>query len=393
MCGIVAVICKKDAGFYQKDIAVFEQLLDVGHLRGDDATGVITVLKNTDFYIDKDSGTSQWFLYSFDSLESRKEALKTGYALIGHNRYGTIGKKDDAQNAHPFLVEDHFAMVHNGSLTNHKTLADTTVDSEALSIVIEKAMNGDSAKPKTEALESILSDVYGAYACVWYNQADHTIGFVRNSQRPLWYVETDDNYYLASEAGMLAWILSRNGISPKELHEVKVDHLYTIDLDEFKHPMTVEPLTIKKYTPSTTSTGTSGEGTNIIKTNHTLSKNYLKRFLKENKGKYVDFYVYDYTETTIGDPNCSKYLIQGQTDLWSWEHCINVIVDAKKLGIDDFAIRLDDIYFRGDIESLQFNKTTNEVDVWLDPDSITIVQPKLTLKNAHAYKIASTDTH
>src|ERR1700752_137462 len=140
MCGIVGFISKwKATGFSAKQQKMFYQLLHADMLRGWEATGVITVAKNGDFGIMKEASDASVFNGSFIDSDLDKDMYKEGVAVIGHNRAKTIGENKD-ENAHPFVVDDTFAMVHNGTLRNHKDMHDTEVDSEALAKTFKAAM-------------------------------------------------------------------------------------------------------------------------------------------------------------------------------------------------------------------------------------------------------------
>ena len=87
--------------------------------------------------------------FEFEKSDMGKRVISKGKALIGHNRKATVGSVNNA-TAHPFVVGDSFAMVHNGTLRNHKALADTVVDSEALAIHLSKVLVEDFDKLKFE---------------------------------------------------------------------------------------------------------------------------------------------------------------------------------------------------------------------------------------------------
>jgi hypothetical protein len=110
-----------------------------------------------------------------DTIENGTHA-----ALIGHCRAKTVGAVN-VQNAHPFDFEDEGIIgVHNGTLTGvHKldTYHHSKVDSEVLYGHLAK--NGP---------EDTFSKAEGAWACVWWDNNEETINFIRNDKRPLWFV-------------------------------------------------------------------------------------------------------------------------------------------------------------------------------------------------------------
>lgn len=232
MCGIVGVVPRGSFGFDKKTEDSFYQMLFCDTLRGDDSTGVIMVENTSGFGIMKEGYSAPYVLDSIQMSELGKAMYPRGKALIGHNRKKTIGIGSD-ENAHPFVVKGEFAMVHNGTLTNHKELADTVVDSEALAIHLEPVLNGTWDLTK---FEEAIGKVRGAFAIAAYSQNNHQVYLLRNDQRPLSFVDTPEGFFWASEMGLLYWILGRNGVTLKN-HEpvvVKENCLYKIDLDTNK---------------------------------------------------------------------------------------------------------------------------------------------------------------
>jgi len=121
ICGIVGVVIKANNGLTKRIEDSFYNLLFVDTLRGDDSTGIIAVEKDTTFHIMKEASEAAWFIPQAQYSKVGKGMWTTGKALIGHNRKGTMGKVED-ENAHPFVVDDDFAMVHNGTLTKSQNL-------------------------------------------------------------------------------------------------------------------------------------------------------------------------------------------------------------------------------------------------------------------------------
>lgn len=257
MCGIVGMVLKHNTGLIKQTEDVFDQLLYANALRGEDSTGVIAVEKDSSFHIAKDASPSSWFGPAFKESDISKKMWNNAKAMIGHNRKKTIGKIEDA-TAHPFVVDDEFAMVHNGTLFGHAQLAKTEVDSEALAIVLAEAFKEEDY---VEKVEETLGRVNGAYAVAMYDQRHHKVRLLRNKDRPLCIAETNNAWFFASEGGMLYWIMSRNNVSLKDVKvELIPEHtLIEFDLDTTKE--TRQVLTPKKPTPpiQTTSAGMGGD--------------------------------------------------------------------------------------------------------------------------------------
>jgi len=367
MCGIVGVIIKANNGLTKRIEDSFYNLLFVNTLRGDDSTGVIAVEKTTEFHVMKEATEAAWFIPQFQYSPVGKQMWTTGKALIGHNRKGTMGKVEDA-NAHPFVVDDDFAMVHNGTLLGHHKLAATTVDSEALAIVLAKAFKEEDYK---KALEEILPEVNGAYAVSIYDQRHNTVRLLRNKERPMAYVETSDAWFFASEGLMLHWILSRNGYTAKDVVSLKAvpeDTVVTFDLDA--NTCTEEKITIKKYTPPLTMV--QGGATPISKKTipvmefAELSKTAYKRLRKSLMGTKVEWWVDDYIEAGFPktyDEGETVFNIMGSSSKIDFAHTIHATVDVNELRKvpDDLIDKL----WCGVVAEMTYNTGTQSLSIYL----------------------------
>ena len=305
-------------------------------LRGEDSTGMICVGDDGEFSIIKDKGNPYDFYYAgaFNN-PAFNDTIKNGQALIGHNRKATVGKVT-AETAHPFVVDGKYAMVHNGTLTNHKELGNTDVDSEALAQVLYAAHKEGGQ----EALETALGKVRGAYATVSYNQDDNCIRIIRNAERPMCLAETPTAWYFASESTMLLWILYRNRIAASDItiHEVKAEHEYVIDLDKKDAPLTETALTVKKATPPHTPPTGRGRVMDIGgKKTHTEKKD-LKAFRREWLGKRCPFYVSRISKGKDVAPNSDVMYLIGESDF-----TINHIISFKGVEGDFFDMSDSDI--------------------------------------------------
>jgi len=240
MCGIVGFSCLSANGFAKKQEDVLWQLLKVGEVRGEDSTGLIYVENDGGFGILKEASSASWATYEMFKHKMLSQSLRFGKAYIGHNRKATVGKvKDDT--AHPFVVDNTFAMVHNGTLFGHDKLKKTEVDSEALAHHLKPILTGELSD---DDLNTEMGKIDGAYAVAAYSQETNKVYLVRNAQRPLNLVETPDGFAWASEGLMLAWVLDRNGydLSKCKGRTVKEHTIITIDLETNK-------LTEREYSP------------------------------------------------------------------------------------------------------------------------------------------------
>jgi hypothetical protein len=200
MCGLVGVITKLKNGFTKQQSEIFDNLLFVDQLRGKDSTGIFLVTNDGTMDMAKEASNATDFRTRPEYTRLLTKSISRGAALIGHNRAATKGSIID-ENAHPFVVDNRITLVHNGTLWgDHKKLADTEVDSHAIAHVIHE--NGDN-------VEAALKLLTGAYALIWHDYLNKTLNIVRNKERPLHWMETDDCWIWASEANMLHWIAMR----------------------------------------------------------------------------------------------------------------------------------------------------------------------------------------
>lgn len=388
MCGIVGVITKGNYGFDKKTEDPFYQMLYCDALRGDDSTGVIMVEKDASFGIMKEGYSAPYVIDNIQQSKLGKDMWTKGKALIGHNRKKTMGEATDA-NSHPFVVKDSFAMVHNGTLTNHKALADTVVDSEALAIHMETVLNGAWDLGK---FEEAIGKVRGAYAVSCYSQVNHSVYLFRNDQRPLSFVDTTEGYFFASEIGMLYWILGRNGVTLKD-HEpiiVKENMLYKIDLDTNKlEVIGYEPKKAKPVANMHMATGFKASGLNrkhgvsmvgAVTGSNRVSKNGFKSLKKHWMGAMTDFWVDDFIEKdypkTIAD-GANEVLLMGDIDEFTFDHVIHAEFDLNEL--DSAKEPFLQCLYYGRVTDMLFDKASGMVTIYLGD----IKKAKKSIKGKH----------
>lgn len=201
--------------------AMFEQMLFAGTLRGDDSTGIFGVNKYGNLKMVKSATPGHDFIKTKTFQDFSDKMFSTYNVVVGHNRAATRGAKTDV-NAHPF-IEEHVCLVHNGTLHAHKHLADVEVDSHAICKAIS-----------TRGMDEVLPDVHGAFALIWYDAKEKKLHITRNDQRPLWILEDDTTFFIASEPMMLRWLYQRNfgkDIAPKFF---AVGSIYSWDVDNLK---------------------------------------------------------------------------------------------------------------------------------------------------------------
>lgn len=339
MCGIVGVIVKGTSGLMNKHENCFFEMLYADALRGFDSTGVIAVDNTGAFSIMKEATEAGWFVPQLKDSALRKNMYARGKVYIGHNRKKTIGEITDEQ-AHPFVIDNTFAFVHNGTLHGHKLLADTTTDSQALAVVLKKSLEEDKYK---DALEETLSKVWGAYATVMYNQLTDKVHFLRNKERPLFLIDAPDAVYFASEGMMATWILCRNEYKYSDLKVTFLDEYSFATYDLEKNTLIYETLEPKKATSHTQTSKSGGNGSvgsvagnNILKA--TLStKSQFKQFKRTWLGKRVRLWAEDGLEKnfprTMDRDGETEFHLWGKLDDCHVLHDCTFDVDLSNHGI------------------------------------------------------------
>lgn len=232
MCGLVGTAGKLTA----ETDKLLRKLLIIDSIRGEHSTGIAAVDPQGVTRIAKSVG-NPWNL--FDTKAYDQAVQKFNRVVIGHNRYATQGDVNK-KNAHPFDF-DTLVGVHNGTLNNKHNLLDSRdfqVDSENLYHHMEQ-----------KGLDNLLDTMRGAWSLVWWDKVNETLNFLRNDQRPMWFLWSTDGEILlwASELPMLELIMDHSIIKWEIPRSTKIDHLYSF---EIKQDRKLQAPTIT-YKPST----------------------------------------------------------------------------------------------------------------------------------------------
>jgi hypothetical protein len=225
MCGIVSIISKRQGGFWNADLEMFENLLILDTLRGLDSTGVFCVDSARQVGYLK-VASHPFHLFAMQEYPKwRARAIQSGRILVGHNRKATQGSIN-SKNAHPFH-SGNIVLVHNGTLRgdHKKDFAPVDVDSHALAIAFDE--NG---------AENVIPKINGAFALIWWDVEKNRLFAIRNDERPLEIVETDDSFFVLSESWMALQLLAKDRkkvtnvttIEPGKLYEFQIGGKHTI---------------------------------------------------------------------------------------------------------------------------------------------------------------------
>ena len=216
MCAVVGLIdTEGKSSNNDRNLAedAYEVLTALQH-RGQDASGMIAWNQSQERFAAHKNLGLVCNVFGQDELKNLQ-----GQALIGHNRYTTVGK-NRKQSIQP-MASGKMALAHNGNTVNiheleatlqkktNKTLS-TGNDLESLLKLYESLLNSPSQKMPTplkrliEASEKIVQLVNGAYAMVGLEASLGLFGLRDpHGLRPLVLGRRGKKYCLASETGGL----------------------------------------------------------------------------------------------------------------------------------------------------------------------------------------------
>jgi predicted glutamine amidotransferase len=253
MCGLVGAAGKLGSN----EERMFKRLLEFDTVRGPHSTGVLFVSSAGATEVIKRVGTP-WDFYQFKAVDEKFRLFHS--VLMGHNRWATQGKINNT-NAHPFEI-DTIIGAHNGTLTTRYQLDDHAkfdVDSENIFHHMEN-----------HGIQETTPKLNGAFALTWWDKKDRSLNFIRNDQRPLFYVFSDDkkSLFWASEVWMLTVAAHHAVVKLGKIEELPIGVHYRFDVPlgplatakEFDKPVAVK---CELYTPPVYNTGTYYGGNKV----------------------------------------------------------------------------------------------------------------------------------
>lgn len=219
MCGLYGIASQS---INNTGKGIFEDLTIVSNLRGRHGAGVVSVHGDGNMRGVKSlySGCDLLDMAAFKSLMGEAKTR----ILLGHTRYPTAGAADDTANVHPHFMEN-ITGVHNGTLTHVKNARYDGKASDSFQFYNHASEVG---------FKEALASARGAYCFIFIDHKERTLNFIRNHERPLWFVkhlwDKDGQSLLwASEKEMLEFVLKRRKMEVgAEYVELPINQLWTL---------------------------------------------------------------------------------------------------------------------------------------------------------------------
>ena len=214
MCGIIGII--NPTGQHIPGIGkLIPDMLAVGSIRGQHASGIMKIENGKCSWI-KDA-VSGWKFIQRKDFDKFMVGIGHVPFVVGHNRWATRGEIT-IKNAHPFECA-HICLVHNGTVAQVSELYDKSLDVDSHMIAKNIAEKG---------IESTKNNLWGAFSLVWYDSNRKTLNFLRNQERPMWFIHTKQKAILfCSEPQMGVWCAERHGFTIEKTEELPVNTLYS----------------------------------------------------------------------------------------------------------------------------------------------------------------------
>lgn len=223
MCGLVGLAGEPSV----KMENMFKDMLNIDVVRGAHSTGIAAVTTQGNVKIAKDTLLPPHLL---ETSEGKEIFRGFNFVLMGHNRLATKGAIN-AENAHPFKVGD-IVGCHNGTIRGQWRLPDAK-DFDSDSHNIMHSINKIGIEETWKVLD-------GAAALVWWNSDECTLNFLRNSERPLYYLMFKNQIFWASEPWMIHVARTRAGLEYSKETELKPNTLLSVDFKKTTYEISWE---------------------------------------------------------------------------------------------------------------------------------------------------------
>lgn len=193
MCGIIGYIGNKEA------LPVLIQGLEKLEYRGYDSAGVAVLNKGNKINIQKCKGRIEYL------KQIIKESELKGTIGLGHTRWATHGRPNEA-NAHPHFSKKHeIVVVHNGIIENYLEIKERLINdgckfiSETDTEVLPHLIKKNYHENLTEAVRKSLKEVKGSYALGIVSNKEPDRIVVSRCGSPLVIGIGNDEMYIASD--------------------------------------------------------------------------------------------------------------------------------------------------------------------------------------------------
>jgi len=193
MCGIIGYIGNKEA------LPVLIQGLEKLEYRGYDSAGVAVLNKGDKINIQKCKGRIEYL------KQIIKESELKGTIGLGHTRWATHGRPNEA-NAHPHFSKKHeIVVVHNGIIENYLEIKERLINdgckfiSETDTEVLPHLIKKNYHENLTEAVRKSLKEVKGSYALGIVSNKEPDRIVVSRCGSPLVIGVGNEEMYIASD--------------------------------------------------------------------------------------------------------------------------------------------------------------------------------------------------
>ena len=218
MCGIIGYI-NPTKKYVARASDLIADMLAMDTIRGEDSTGIFKVIDKKVHWI-KDVVPGYQFVRNKE-VHKFLQGIGNASFVVGHNRWATRGTVS-IDNAHPFEYEN-VCLVHNGTVMRSDKLDNSKKKHDVDSAMITKSMSVQGIQATTNAM-------WGAYSLVWYDNKTDTLHFLRNKDRPMWFLTTKQGIIIfCSEPHLGQWAAVRRGFDVIKVESTAEDVLYSFD--------------------------------------------------------------------------------------------------------------------------------------------------------------------